>query len=76
MDGRKEIVYVKLDEYKDIKDIIKIIKTRLSQAKSLLRRISELKKQEDAEIEKWHSELDGVDERIDGIDRTLAEPEM
>jgi len=70
------VVYVKLDEYKDIVDIVNLIRTKLKQARYLLDKVAELKKQEDAEIGGWASELDSIEEKIDTIDKTLTEPEV
>ncbi|MBN2111611.1 hypothetical protein JW707_00775 [Candidatus Woesearchaeota archaeon] len=76
MNKKEMTVYVKLDEYKDVIEIITLIKSRVKQARYVLGRISELKKQEDAEIETWVAELDSVEDRVDAIDRTLTEPEI
>ncbi len=76
MDKKDMVVYVKLDDYNDIMDIIRLIKGRLKEARFLLGKISDLKKEEEAEIEGWASELDSVEEKLDIIDKTLAEPEV
>ncbi len=76
MEKKDTVVYVKLDDYNDIMDIVSLIKERLKQARSILGKISELKKEEEAEIENWASELDSVEERIEVIDKTLTEPEV
>jgi K+/H+ antiporter YhaU regulatory subunit KhtT len=76
VDKKEMVVYVKLEEYKEISEIINLIKARLKQAGYILGKISDLKKQEDAEIESWVSELDNVEERVDAIDKTLSEPEI
>lgn len=76
MDERETVVFVKLDEYKDLTDIVSLIKSKLKQARYLLNRITELKKHEDEEIEAWSSEIENVEDRVDSIDRTLTEPEI
>jgi len=77
VNGKKEmVVYVKLDEYKDIIEILGLTKSRLKQARYIIEKISEIKKDEDREIQKWSSELDEVEERINVIDDTLTEPEV
>ncbi|MBI2128690.1 hypothetical protein HYU07_00475 [Candidatus Woesearchaeota archaeon] len=68
-------VYVKIDEYKDVLDLLKIIRARLEEAKETLSRINELKNNEDSELEGWGSDIDEVERKIDFIDRTLFEPE-
>ena len=68
-------VYVKIDEYKEVLDLLKIIRARLEEAKETLSRINELKNNEDSELEGWGSDIDEVERKIDFIDRTLFEPE-
>jgi len=70
------VVYVKLDDYNDVMDVVSLVKERLKQARFLIGKIRELKSQEDAEIESWTSELDNVEERVGIIDQTLTEPEV
>ncbi len=70
------VVYVKLDDFQDIVDITNLMRTKLKQARYIISKISELKKQEDAEIDAWSTELDNVEEKVGVIDRTLAEPEV
>lgn len=72
----KAPVFVKIDDYKDIVDLLALIKDRLKQAKYLLDKVKEIKDQEDAEITAWFKELDDVDQRINDVDRALFEPEI
>ena len=67
-------VYVKIDEYKEILEIIGIIKDRIAEAKEILAKISELKNEEDAELELWHSGLDEVEKKIEFADNSLFKP--
>ena len=75
MDG-KAPVFVKVDEYKDIMDIMSLMREKLRQAKFLLDKIAELKAQEDAELATWAKELEDVDSRVATIDKTLFEPSI
>ena len=73
---QKAPVFVKIDDYKDISEIMTLIKEKLDQARFLLNKINEIKKQEDAEISNWTKELDEVTQRIYEIDHALVEPEI
>ena len=75
MDERAMPIYVRVEEYKDVLDVINLVKNKLVDTKDLLNRINELKSKEDAELEKWHFEMDEVERKIDFIDRTLFEPD-
>ena len=75
MEKREMPIYVKLDEYRDILDIMNLIKSKLSEAKLTMGKINEIKNEEDSELELWKSELDEVERKIQFIDKTLFEPE-
>ncbi len=68
-------VFVKIEEYKDVLDVIELIKDKLAQANNLLGRINELKNEEDSELERWKSNLEEIERKIDDIDNSLLEPE-
>jgi len=76
MDKAEMPIYVKLDEYKDILDIMGLMRSRLDDAKKTLGKINEIKNEEDSELELWNSEIDEVERKIEFIDRTLFEPEV
>ena len=68
-------VFVKIEDYKDILDVLDLIKDRLAEAKRTLADINELKNDEDSELELWSSTLNEIDKKLEDIDRTLFEPE-
>jgi len=68
-------VFVKIEDYKDILDVLELIKGRLTEAKRTLADITELKNDEDSELELWSSTLNEIEKKLEGIDRTLFEPE-
>ena len=67
-------VYVRIDEYKDVLDIMNMIRNKIDNAKEILNKINELKNEEDAELELWHTGLEEVERKIVFIDKTLFEP--
>jgi hypothetical protein len=75
MDG-KAPVFVKIDEYKDIMDIMTLMREKLRQAKFLLDKVAELKAQEDQELATWSKELEDVEARVSSIDKSLFEPSI
>jgi len=72
---REAPVFVKIEDYKDILDILELLKDRLEEAKRTLADINELKNDEDAELDMWGSTLSEIGKKLDSIDRTLFEPE-
>lgn len=73
---QKAPVFVKIEDYKDITEIMGLIKEKLDQARFLLNKINEIKKQEDAELANWSKELEEVRKRVYEIDHLLLEPEL
>lgn len=69
-------VYVKIDEYKEVIDIMNLIKTKIDEAKKILNNIYEIKSQEDAEIDEWNNQLEEVERKVNFIDNTLFEPQI
>lgn len=67
-------VFVKVDEYKDILDVIDLIQEKVKEAKTILGKINDLKNQEDSEIELWKNSLNDVERKLTFIDQTLFEP--
>ena len=73
--AREAPVFVKIDDYKDILDVLTLVKDRLEEAKRTLADINELKNDEDSELEMWGSTLNEIEKKLESIDRTLFEPE-
>jgi len=71
---QKAPVFVKLDEYKDIMDIVGLMREKIGQAKFLLDKIAELKAQEDRELGAWAKELEEVEQSLGNVDKALGEP--
>lgn len=69
MDGAK--VFIKIEDYKDVVDIIGLIKEKIDESKSILGRLEELKNQEDSELEMWNATLENIKNRVDSIDEAL-----
>ncbi len=68
-------VFVKIDEYREILDVMDLVKSKLEQARSALKKIEDLKIQEDNEIQEWHKDIEDIEQKIAQIDGELFEPE-
>ncbi|MBI4143625.1 hypothetical protein HY486_00050 [Candidatus Woesearchaeota archaeon] len=66
-------VFVKIESYEDIKDVMELSKERLKQAIDLLEKIAELKQKEDAELAVWTDNLNEISANIEDIEKTLKE---
>lgn len=65
-------IFIKIEDFKDLTEILTLSRQRLQQAKGVLNRIAELKAQEDAEFEAWQNELAEIERRIEQVDATLV----
>lgn len=75
MDGKRADLFIKIDEYKDILDIINLVQQKIRHSRELLNKIEELKAQEDSQIQEWKMAIDDVDKKMIFIDQVLLEPE-
>ena len=69
-------VFVKIDEYNDVLDLMKTVRKKLDEAKDTLLKINELKNEEDHQLEMWQNTLSEVEKKIDFLDHSLSEPEQ
>lgn len=68
-------VFVKIEDYKDVLDMLGLIKGKLEQAKKVLEDINELKNEEDSELDLWESTINEVERKVHDVDKVLFEPE-
>lgn len=67
-------VFVKIDDYKDVLDVIGLLKLKIKEAKEIHDKINTLKNEEDVELEIWRNNLEEVERKLHYIDTTLFEP--
>ena len=68
-------IYVRIEDYRDVLDVVNMIKSKLKEARETVDKIQELKNDEDAELERWEAGLESVERKVDFIDKSLFEPE-
>jgi predicted nuclease with TOPRIM domain len=73
MPENRSQIFVKIDEYRDVLDVLNLTKEKLNEAREILNTIMHLKNEEDTEIENWHSELEEIEKKISFLDKTLFE---
>lgn len=67
-------MFVRVDDYQTVLDTLTKLKDKLDDAKDLLAKISDLKDQEDAEIEAWGVGIDDIEKKLAHVDKMLFEP--
>lgn len=74
MKGEMMPVFVRIDEYKDVLDVMNLIKSKIGEARETLAKINDLKNEEDVELELWHTSLEEIERKVEFVDKTLFEP--
>ncbi|MEK6969077.1 MAG: hypothetical protein AABW48_01485 [Nanoarchaeota archaeon] len=69
-------VFIKIDDYNSVLEIVKAVRKKLDDAKSTLLKINDLKNEEDHQLEMWQNTLSEVEKKIDFINHSLNEPEQ
>ena len=69
-------VFVKVDEYKEILDVLDMIKGKIKEIRETLGSINSLRNEEDAELAMWNSTINELEKKVDSIDRIMFEPEQ
>jgi len=75
MDKEGMPVFVRIEDYRDVLELMGILKTKIEDAKRTLAKINELKGKEDSELAEWKAEIGNVEKKVDYIDHVLFEPE-
>ena len=73
MPENRSQIFVKIDEYRDVLDILNLTKEKLNEAREILNTIMHLKNEEDTEVENWHNELEEIEKKVSFLDKTLFE---
>lgn len=68
-------VFVKVEEYDEVLSLVKTIRAKLDEAKETILKISDLKNEEDHQLETWQNTLAEIEKKVDFIDHSLNEPE-
>lgn len=68
-------VFVKVDDYQEVLNLIRLARKKLDEAKETLNKVNELKNEEDHQLELWHNNLNEVEKKIDFVEHSLSEPE-
>ena len=69
-------VFVKIDDYRDVLEVVSLLKDKLAQARKTLDTIHDLRAKEAHELEEWSAALQEIDEKVEQIDKNLLEPQV
>ena len=66
-------IFIKVENYKEVIELIRSIKRKVEEAKANLERIYTIKSEEDVKIEEWDDLLRDLEKKTTFIDETLLE---
>ena len=66
-------LFIKVENYKEVIDLMRSIKRKVGEAKSTLEKIYTIKSEEDVKIEEWDDLLRDLEKKTSFIDETLLE---
>lgn len=69
-------VFIKIENYKEVIELITNIKSKVNESKKYLERIESLKAEEDAKINEWEDVIKNIEDKIDFVNATLMEPKL
>ena len=68
-------VFVKVADYKEILDVLEMIKSKVEEIRATLGTINTLQNEENAEVERWNNTISDIEKKIVEIDTMMFEPE-
>ena len=68
-------VFVKVEEYKEILDVLEMIRAKIKEIRETLGNINSLRNEEDTEIAMWNATIIDIEKKVDGIDKVMFEPD-
>ena len=66
-------VYVKVDQYKELTEVLKTINMKLANVDRTIAKINELKAQEDQQLQSWRDNLTDIKARVEKINGAFYE---
>lgn len=69
-------VFVKLDNYREILDVMDVMKKKVKETRTAMQRVRELKAQEDAELAEWEKNIGEVAKRLAFVDASFFDSDL
>ena len=73
MEEKEPKLFIKVENYREVAELMRIIKRKIDEAKSTLEKIYAIKSEEDVKIEEWDDLLRDLEKKTSFIDETLLE---
>ncbi len=64
--------FVDVDDYKRIINDTNVVRSKLMEAEAFVRRLGDLKNEEERTFEKWRAQLEGIEKKLSYVDKIIA----
>lgn len=71
----KAPIYIKIDKYTEIVEIMRVIKNKVEEIKINLKKVEQIKNEQEAEINLWNSRIQEVEQKLREIDEMILSSE-
>jgi hypothetical protein len=68
-------VFVKINDYKEVLNVVDVMKQKLKETTGTLEKIKQLKSDEDKELQEWEKNVTEISRRLSFIDSAFFENE-
>jgi hypothetical protein len=68
-------VFVKINDYKEVLDVVDVMKQKLKETSKTLEKIKALKVEEDKELQEWEKNVTEISRRLAFVDSAFFENE-
>ena len=75
MNGKHHNVFVKVEDYEQVLDVLEMVKKSIGEAKKTLEELNTLREEENNEFQKWRENLDSIETKVDDVDKMIFEPD-
>jgi hypothetical protein len=65
-------IFVKIDKYKEILEIVEVINKKVTGVKQLLAEFEELRTKEEEELSNWEKNLEDITRKVESIKEELS----
>lgn len=69
-------MFVKVEDYKEILEVLEMIRERVHEIKQVLDNVKSLRNEEDVELAVWDKSISEIEKKVEGIDKIMFEPEQ
>ncbi len=68
----KAPVFVKIERYREVEETLAQIKAKIAEARDILGKLSQIKAEEEHELQTWHDDVNQIEEKVTTIEQSMS----